>query len=441
LTNTGLNQEIQLGAGPLVTLDNGIQLGDSDFFAAQNLAPGDDRFPNDGYAWRPELDAAGANSSAGADLCDGQYFDDVQLLQTGVDPSEYHLEGDQYDRNDFTLSVDPTDPAKSDAFLARLRRSNEVLPAGATAGPTLPYLFFRGSGAGKGLDDLKALSQGMTVRATSIAQWSPLTAVNFPVSFQGLLDQTAKLQTIRNHPLLTSDLSASFALTDQFWTASTDQDATLPSNPVWKTTAIDPMNPIQDAYQQAPLTQASDGLSLQFKDPNNMNQMVAGYFFPMPTDNAAFSAKQAVIGAQLPDQTQATSVTAVTTPAEGFASIVYTMVETNPGQVALLGFAYVVVTPTAAPNWTITRYLARVARYDASLEQVPVSVPVSRAAVNASASLSAIRSDQLGPIMQAVDLPTAVQGRDRITFDPTTWARLPSAPYLLSAPASVRSTQ
>ncbi|MBV9122026.1 MAG: hypothetical protein JO112_01540, partial [Planctomycetes bacterium] len=94
-----------------------------------------------------------------------------------VDPT--FEENQEYDRQDFVL-VDPTNSPKADAFLVRLRRTNDLqgldnIPGVSSNGQPLPYLFGRGS-----LLNPEAKARGITVRATAIAQARPAVSVGVP---------------------------------------------------------------------------------------------------------------------------------------------------------------------------------------------------------------------------------------------------------------------
>ncbi len=94
----------------------------------------------------------------------------------------WHQEPGSYVRQDFQASS-AADAPQANAFLARLRRSNDTLGldrlAGvSTAGPTLPFLFGLGSGvlSSERPDLYDPRRDGITVRATAIADARPVVA-------------------------------------------------------------------------------------------------------------------------------------------------------------------------------------------------------------------------------------------------------------------------
>jgi hypothetical protein len=91
------------------------------------------------------------------------------------------------------------------------------------------------------------LANGFTVRATAIAQWSPITTARFNSSFN--LTSSAAIQF------------ASFALTDQFWMQQTDLDQQQNGQSTWTTAGQGTSNVTQSAtfnsaevFQITPLT-------------------------------------------------------------------------------------------------------------------------------------------------------------------------------------------
>lgn len=130
------------GAGPVVEFTGGVPLGGTFAGSATMSLPATPT-----YDPRPRLNLA---NDARGDLVAGEYA-------TGAGVT--HREESDYGRDDFTPQADGA------AFLARLRRTGEILPPDVgEAGPRLPYLFARGS-----LLAVESRGAGIAVRATSIA--------------------------------------------------------------------------------------------------------------------------------------------------------------------------------------------------------------------------------------------------------------------------------
>ncbi len=95
---------------------------------------------------------------------------------------QWHAETSAYLRTDFAPSAAADSPT-SDAFLARIRRTNDLQgldnqPRISSSGPTLPFLFGLGSGV-LTTDDANVYDprrDGITIRATSIADARPVVA-------------------------------------------------------------------------------------------------------------------------------------------------------------------------------------------------------------------------------------------------------------------------
>lgn len=109
----------------------------------------------------------------------GTYNDAAGDMVSGTfDPDAAHAESSAYERADFTPAAGTTAASNGSAFLVRMRRSNEEPVAGSrSSGPSIPYLFGRGSLIGAGSDTSR--TDGITVRATAIANAQPALRVGY----------------------------------------------------------------------------------------------------------------------------------------------------------------------------------------------------------------------------------------------------------------------
>ena len=154
----------RLGAGPVVVLSGGV----GSMAANQKV----DVAPSVVYEPQPALNLANA---AHGDMVGG-WFDEADLA---------HLESSTYARSDFDTGAGGVRPRE--AFLVRLRRTTgtnalDQQPGVSTRGPTLPYLFSRGSLMAAGMR-----ARGVTVRSTSIAAGRPATLAGIPRPALGLV--------------------------------------------------------------------------------------------------------------------------------------------------------------------------------------------------------------------------------------------------------------
>jgi hypothetical protein len=142
--DAGNGDAVNHGAGPVVEFSDGIALSGTAYRASQLITVPDPP------VYDPTLRLNLANSPEG-DMVAGTYLDG---------PSVVHEEQSDYSRDDF-------DPAGTrDAFLVRMRRTNESFASGSdtsSGGPAIPYLFARGSLLG-----FDNRAQGVTVRGTAI---------------------------------------------------------------------------------------------------------------------------------------------------------------------------------------------------------------------------------------------------------------------------------
>lgn len=154
---------MNFGAGPNVSYTGGTPVAPQ-FNAGQTIAPA--------AAYKPALEPNPTNAPAG-DLVAGNYTEPA--VAGG------HAEAADYARADFQPST------AGDAFLARLRRSDEAAPPGASRGAPVPTLWARGvlaraetrfdgtPVAETALYDRKA--RGLVVRAAAIARGEPAVVV------------------------------------------------------------------------------------------------------------------------------------------------------------------------------------------------------------------------------------------------------------------------
>jgi hypothetical protein len=162
------------GAGPVVnfTESPGVPPSGQAIAASQTISPGTPTVykPSD-LKWPFQINP---NNDVMGDMVSGSYtFNPLNYA-----PSTSRVEDENYNRTDFQAGT--TSPANS--FLVRMKRSNEP-PNNApisSSGPPIPYLFGRGSlltTQQQGGNTVWAKSQGITVRATSIADARPAMAV------------------------------------------------------------------------------------------------------------------------------------------------------------------------------------------------------------------------------------------------------------------------
>jgi len=156
---------LNFGAGPIVNFTGGA--GDPSLEASQFIA-----IP-DPPVYKPALVSNFVNGQPDdirGDMVSGTFIQSTPGM-TPEEIREHHLERSDYSRDDFSNNG-------ASAFLVRLRRTSESIPPNVgTAGPSLPYLFGRGS-----LLNRQLIGEGIKVRATSIASAIPAVRVGPPVS-------------------------------------------------------------------------------------------------------------------------------------------------------------------------------------------------------------------------------------------------------------------
>ncbi len=176
--NPAHGDPMNFGAGPVVSFENspGIPAGGQDIAAAQTIAS----MPSV-YKPTPQLNTS--------DLPQGDMAKGTYSLMDG----QSHQEANDYTRADFTYGP-PPNGAAAPSFLVRLRRTSNFQglddqPSVSSMGPSLPFLFGRGSTIRKydpALDpppppgynpDYNPRVDGITVRATGIASARPVMGV------------------------------------------------------------------------------------------------------------------------------------------------------------------------------------------------------------------------------------------------------------------------
>lgn len=141
---SGAGDTARLGAGPVVSLSGG---SGGELNAFQTLDPGRSS------TYVPTLERNAGDAPAG-DQVAGRYVADAS-----------HAEGNDYARPDFTPGG-----SSPPSFLVRLRRSREeAVPGVVSSGPTLPFLFGRPGVARVEGEGYNPRVDGITVRATAIA--------------------------------------------------------------------------------------------------------------------------------------------------------------------------------------------------------------------------------------------------------------------------------
>jgi hypothetical protein len=192
-------QTVHYGAGPVVNFGEGI--GPATLAASQLMTPGDPPVYQPG-----SLELNSENSQQG-DMVSGTYS-----TNASYDPTESADEDASYNRRDFTPNVSSTS-----AFLVRMRRtgnSNDINAGVSSSGPTIPFLFGRGSMmARSGASGQLSVASGITVRATAIAGSQPAKTVGPVYSNNGgALTPVAQL--------------APFAIRSDLWTTLTTAGTT-----------------------------------------------------------------------------------------------------------------------------------------------------------------------------------------------------------------------
>lgn len=169
------NFEASIGAGPVTALANGT--GDLNVNAALQSGvsdpadPANASGPSEGRLWKRRKEVLGNPIWLELNNADNDFYGD--LVSGDYDENAAHVDylpGDPYRRPDFNATPN------GDAFLARMRRTRAgVTPRDredgvSSSGPPIPYLFATASTVQTGPSGFNPRTQGMTVRATAIAQ-------------------------------------------------------------------------------------------------------------------------------------------------------------------------------------------------------------------------------------------------------------------------------
>jgi hypothetical protein len=185
--NTADGDSSNFGAGPVISFEDSPGIPDEfqDIAASQTLTigspsvykPSDAQSPSDQLQWHFWMNEF--NTTAG-DMVDGNYTYTYSNYDPAVTPV---VEDDAYNRVDFQPVASTGSPPAA-SFLVRLKRSNEEpIPSVFSTGPALPHLFGRGSmiqTQATPSGTVWAKSQGITVRATGIANATPALFVGGP---------------------------------------------------------------------------------------------------------------------------------------------------------------------------------------------------------------------------------------------------------------------
>jgi hypothetical protein len=197
-TPNPLVSEEQIGAGAVFSTTGGYG-SDPTLAASQTLGVGDAAVGQPYRTFQPKRSDGtrglelNTNDDLNGDMVAGTYGawvngtfvnDDVQdfFVAPGEDPMSYS-------RQDFQPRQDlsPGAGVSAQSFLVRMRRTrnyggNDLIPDVSSTGPTLPFLFGRGSTIHKDTSsanttDYSPREQGISVRATAIADTSPTRLV------------------------------------------------------------------------------------------------------------------------------------------------------------------------------------------------------------------------------------------------------------------------
>ncbi|MDB5390251.1 MAG: hypothetical protein JWM11_5897 [Planctomycetaceae bacterium] len=201
--------DISLPIAPEIKFANGIPLADG-FYASQDL------IPTSGNAGDPRYGSVLATKPLELNLDDNQKGDMVQgTYEDGqsvrhIEYSDVDPDHTAYDRDDFQYAVG------SDAFLVRMRRTNEQeLPDVMSVDSPLPYLFARGS-----LLASKSKANGISVRATAIAA-TTITRLNSDGSVDGQINVGNAKSAGSSNPSLNLPGITPFAISSAEWNTGT----------------------------------------------------------------------------------------------------------------------------------------------------------------------------------------------------------------------------
>ena len=178
----------------------------------------------------PGLELNADNAQQNGDMVAGTYS-----VNTGYDATQLADEDANYNRRDFTPSVGTAAATSAPAYLVRMRRTNDAnsldhVAGVSSGGPTLPFLFGRGSlMAQSGSSGPLSVASGITVRATAIA------AATDGIQFGGSFYSAGRAKTA-GQPYQYTDAASGqqvslpgvtpFAVTRAFWQSLTAGNST-----------------------------------------------------------------------------------------------------------------------------------------------------------------------------------------------------------------------
>ena len=138
LDNYDTLNTMNLGAGPVVTFEDGIPLAGTSFYAS--------RFIDNPGVYKPQRSDGTYGLELNSNTNDWNDPSGDMVAGNPV-PGGLPVENPDYTREDFTpLPANAPNPKAYTAFLVRMRRTGETFTAGVgSAGPPLPNLFGRGS--------------------------------------------------------------------------------------------------------------------------------------------------------------------------------------------------------------------------------------------------------------------------------------------------------
>ena len=231
--NTADGDTSNYGAGPVVDFQPSprIPAAGQAIAAAQTMTigspsvykPSDAESPANQSQWHFWLNLT--NTTSG-DVVSGDYT----YSASNYNPAQtVAVEDNQYNRVDFQ----PDSTASASSFLVRLKRSNEpTVSSSFSSGPTLPYLFGRGSllqTQTTSSGTVWAKSQGITARATGIANATPALFVGGPSAQYNVGGPPqagfGSVGVLGQPPNVNYDVAgvAPLALSTSFWAGSDDQ--------------------------------------------------------------------------------------------------------------------------------------------------------------------------------------------------------------------------
>ena len=242
------------GAGPVVNFSGGA--GPSDLTASQLIeAPTTPVYKPVRSDGTPGLELNVTANDPSGDLVAGTYgLNSNYPAASGgsADPADENEQNNQYNRRDLSPPASVSAGQTAPAFLARMRRTNNLSGLDSNAGvsssgPTLPVIFGRGSlMARTGGSGQLSVASGMTVRATAIAAAGGTVAATVaqgqnPFSYTPGLAKTAGpgywIPGVSGAASVMLPGVAPFALRSDLWATLNNGSG----NPV--TITLDPSNP------------------------------------------------------------------------------------------------------------------------------------------------------------------------------------------------------